>query len=102
MRETHRRFATGIQLVWYPIKDVAAVDAFLKAAAETGVGRLVAIEQWIRDPEEPGPLAGAGVLVANPPWRLAEDTETVLPELTALLADGPDAGARLLRLVGEA
>ncbi len=99
MRDAHKRFATGVLMLWYPIKDVAAVDAFLKEARETGVGRLIAIEQWVRDPETTGPLAGAGVLVANAPYRLAEETAAILPELTDLLAVGEGAGARVLPLV---
>ena len=41
--------------------------------------RLVAIEQWIREPGGDGPLAGAGVLVANPPFTLADETDAILP-----------------------
>lgn len=101
LRDAHKRFATGVMLLWYPIKDVAAVDAFLKAARETGIGRLVAIEQWIRDPEIAGPLAGAGMLVVNAPHLLAEETGAILPELTDILAVGAGAGGRVLPLAGE-
>ena len=101
VQDARKRFATGCLLVWYPIKDVAAVDAFLKGAAEAGYPRLVAIEQWVREPGGDGPLAGAGVLVANPPFTLADETEAVLPELTRLLAEGDGAGGRVLRLAED-
>jgi 23S rRNA (adenine2030-N6)-methyltransferase len=100
-QDAHKRFATGCLLIWYPIKDIAAVDAFLKGAVAVGYPRLIAIEQWIREPGGDGPLAGAGVLIANPPFMLADETEAILPELTHLLAEDDSAGGRVLRLVED-
>jgi 23S rRNA (adenine2030-N6)-methyltransferase len=99
--DARKRFATGCLLIWYPIKDVAAVDAFLAEAAGAGYPRLVAIEQWVRAPGGDGPLAGAGVLIANPPFTLADETEAILPELTGLLAEDAGAGGRVLRLAED-
>lgn len=98
VQDAYKRFATGCLLIWYPIKDVAAVDAFLKEAATVGYPRLIAIEQWIREPGGDGPLSGAGVLIANPPYTLVDETEAILPELTRLLAEDSGAGGRVLRL----
>lgn len=92
MRDANRRFATGLMLIWYPIKDVDAVAAFRRAAAETGVRRLFAVEQWIRAPGGDGPLAGAGMLLVNPPFTLEDRLRGVLPELTDLMAAGSGAG----------
>ena len=55
----------------------------------------------MREPGGDGPLAGAGVLVANPPFTLADETEAILPELTRLLAEDEGAGARVLRLAED-
>lgn len=101
VQDAHKRFATGCLMIWYPIKDIAAVDAFLKEAAKVGYPRLIAIEQWIREPGGDGPLSGAGVLVANPPYTLADETEAILPELTRLLAEDGGAGGRVLRLAED-
>jgi 23S rRNA (adenine2030-N6)-methyltransferase len=102
IEDTSRRFATGSMLLWYPIKDQDAVDAFLSDAAETGVSRLLCIEQWVREPGGDGPLAGAGMLVVNPPYTLADEMRAIMPELIDLLADGPGAGGRVVWLVEEA
>jgi 23S rRNA (adenine2030-N6)-methyltransferase len=101
LRDAHRRFATGVQLLWYPLKDMRAVAAFHAEVAAGEVPKVLRIDHWIRSPGGDGPLAGAGMLVVNPPWRLAEDAAAVLPELSTLLAAGPGAGCRVDWLVPE-
>lgn len=101
MTDATRKFATGVMLLWYPIKDEAGVAAFRAAATETGVHRLLAVEQWVRTPGGDGLLAGAGMLLVNPPYTLTGELDAILPELTDLLAVGAGAGWRLDTLVGE-
>jgi 23S rRNA (adenine2030-N6)-methyltransferase len=55
----------------------------------------------VREPGGDGPLCGAGVLIANPPFALADETEAILPELTRLLAEDDEAGGRVLRLAED-
>ena len=50
---------------------------------------------WVRELNEDGPLAGAGVVVVNPPFKLEERLLKLLPWLTELLAQDEDAGWRL-------
>lgn len=97
-----RRFATGILVAWYPIKSAASVRAFHAFLAATGLPRLLRIEHWTRQPGGEGPLAGAGLIVMNPPHRLAEDLARVLPLLTEYLAEGAGYGGRVDWLAGEA
>ncbi len=88
-------------LAWYPIKDPAAVARFHAALAGSGLARLLRIDHWTRRVGAEGPLAGAGLVVMNPPWPLAEELAAVLPPLADLLATGPGAGCRVDWLVGE-
>jgi 23S rRNA (adenine2030-N6)-methyltransferase len=96
--DARRRFATGIVAAWYPMKDIASVRALHARLVSDGHPDLVAIDQWIRPPGGDGPLAGAGLVVANPPWQLAEACEAALPALTDRLADGRGAGWSVTRL----
>ncbi len=61
MTDAHRRFATGAQLVWYPIKDEAAVAAFHDAVAASPIKRVLRIAHRTRRPETAGPLVAAGI-----------------------------------------
>lgn len=99
--DVHRRFATGIVLAWYPLKDRGAVARLHTAVAVAGIRRVLRIEHWTRTPGGLGPLAGAGLLVVNPPWRLDADAAGALPPLAARLATGDGAGARVDWLVPE-
>lgn len=96
-----KRFSTGIVIGWYPIKSVAAVDTFHAVLAASGLTKLLRIELWTRTPGGEGPLAGTGLIVMNPPFRLYEDCRDALAPLCERLADGPGAGHRIDWLVPE-
>ena len=66
VREAWRKFATGIFLIWYPIKSQAAADAFTGEVLAGGMARAMTLDIMIAAPE--GKLARAGLLVINPPY----------------------------------
>lgn len=85
-----RRWATGIFMIWRPVKDVSGWRAFL-AAAEPQAPDTLNVELTIRQPVE-GKLTGSGVFIVNPPFGLAASLSASLPWLAARLATGPGAG----------
>jgi 23S rRNA (adenine2030-N6)-methyltransferase len=62
----YRKFATGIFLIWYPIKSQAAADAFTGEVLAGGAARALTVDTQISAPE--GKLDRAGLLVLNPPY----------------------------------
>ena len=64
-----RKFATGIYLVWYPIKSQPAADGFLGEVLAAGVTKALTVEVKIPAPE--GKLDRAALLVLNPPYGFA-------------------------------
>jgi 23S rRNA (adenine2030-N6)-methyltransferase len=91
-----RKWATGIYLVWYPIKDRAGPDrlaAVLRRSAGTkGSQKAMRVELERASAEGREGLAGAGLIIINPPWRLADELGRILPALRTVL--GPPAGGR--------
>jgi 23S rRNA (adenine2030-N6)-methyltransferase len=83
LRAAWRRFATGIYLVWYPIKTRSAAEAFIGEALTLGA-RALTIEIGIAAPE--GRLARAGLLVLNPPFGLEAEMAAVLARLEPALS----------------
>lgn len=72
----HQRWPTGQYAVWYPVKHRGAVDRFLGDLAARHIPRMM-VAEFLPDPGglAVGTLAGSGMLLINPPWKL--DTELV-------------------------
>ncbi|MGQ0663754.1 MAG: 23S rRNA (adenine(2030)-N(6))-methyltransferase RlmJ [Pseudomonadota bacterium] len=83
----HRRWASGIYLLWYPIKDRAPVRAFHDRLKATGIRRILVAEVLIRPDADPDRLNGCGLVVVNPPWRFEATLAALLPELLGRLAE---------------
>jgi 23S rRNA (adenine2030-N6)-methyltransferase len=83
------RFATGIFLLWLPLKDVAAVHTFRNRLAAAGYDKWLWAELVVASDSQR--LAGSGLLVLNPPYRLDEQLEVLLPFLAERLSRGPGA-----------
>jgi 23S rRNA (adenine2030-N6)-methyltransferase len=91
-----RRFATGIFLVWYPVKSPAAARAFCGEVLAAGNARALNIEIGIEAGE--GRLARAGLLVLNPPFGFDSGVEESLGLIAPRL---PGGKANLEWLRGE-
>jgi 23S rRNA (adenine2030-N6)-methyltransferase len=100
LRHAHRRFATGIYLLWYPIKARAPVAAFHGELAQGDIRRIAVAELLLRPDDDPERLNGCGLVIVNPPWRLTETLAELLQWLRSRLA--PQAGrARVEMIVPE-
>ena len=44
MAAAHRKWPTGIYLLWYPIKDAAEVAAFARRLARLGIAKMLRAE----------------------------------------------------------
>jgi 23S rRNA (adenine2030-N6)-methyltransferase len=88
-----QRFATGVYLAWYPIKDLKPIARFHAALAALGTPKLLRIELMIQRPSDPDRLNGCGLIVANPPYALEGQLAAILPVLGRRLA-AASTGAR--------
>lgn len=88
-----RRFATGIYLLWYPLKSRAASDAL---SGEVLAGGGEAVLRIVVDVGAPAKtdkerLPAAGLLVVNPPYGFAEEMAAAARRLAPLLGRGAPA-----------
>jgi 23S rRNA (adenine2030-N6)-methyltransferase len=102
-----KRWPQGTYILWRPLKHLDQVDAFDEAVAtllveEIGLEpeKVIVADLWVRELGE-GPLAGAGVIVINPPFGVLDHVEALLPWLAKVLDQTPEgestqAGYRLL------
>jgi 23S rRNA (adenine2030-N6)-methyltransferase len=74
-----RRFATGIYLVWFPVKSISEADRFCGEIVAAGATRALRIDTEMDakagDKER---LARAGIVVVNPPFGFEEEMRAVL------------------------
>ena len=94
VREAVRRFATGIYLIWYPVKSDASARA-MEGEILMDARRALRIEATIDAPE--GKLARAAVLVINPPFGFAAAMEEALAKVAPRLK----ARTQIVWLAGE-
>jgi 23S rRNA (adenine2030-N6)-methyltransferase len=98
--EAYAKWPTGSYLIWYPVKSRRATDTLARlvagaAAASKPAGKCLRLEFSVAPQAAGGPLASTGLLIVNPPWTLAGELKTILPELEKPLGQG---GAGRFRL----
>lgn len=101
VRIARARMPTAIVAAWYPIKGRAPSRAFAGAVAQAGVRDVVAYELLLRPPLDAARLDGCGLLVANGPFGLETEAETLLAALADVLAETRENAVRIERVAGE-
>jgi 23S rRNA (adenine2030-N6)-methyltransferase len=96
-KTAYRRFATGLYLIWFPIKSVAEANGFCGEVLAVGAAKVLRIDV-VRPAAAEGKLSAAGLLVVNPPWQFEQQMRTSLDLALPLIG----ATARFDRLAGEA
>ncbi len=87
----HRKWATGVYMLWYPIKDRGEPDALAKRLRRLGLGKTLRAELTVAPPSDPSRLNGCGLILVNPPWKLPDELAILLPALAKIL--GSRSGA---------
>jgi 23S rRNA (adenine2030-N6)-methyltransferase len=90
-----RRFATGVYIAWYPIKDPRPVARFHAALTAFAIPRTLRVELMLQPPTDLERLNGCGLVVVNPPFTLEGDLAAILPELGRRLGSGRGGAYRL-------
>jgi 23S rRNA (adenine2030-N6)-methyltransferase len=94
------KWPTGSYLLWYPAKSRRAADGLAQRVAEiadTGPtpGKCLRLEFSVAPQTADSALVSTGLLLVNPPWRLASELKAILPELERPLGQGGPGRFRL-------
>jgi 23S rRNA (adenine2030-N6)-methyltransferase len=100
LENAHRKWLSGIYVLWYPIKGRRGSDTLGRMLKRSGISKILRIEFCVGATPEEGPLAGCGLIVVNPPWTLEGELSAMLPVLASMLA-GKAGIYRLDWLAGE-
>jgi 23S rRNA (adenine2030-N6)-methyltransferase len=99
----HRKWATGIYVLWYPIKGRGETEELAKRLRRSGIAKILRAELVVSPVSDPTRLNGSGLIVVNPPWTLEAELTELLPVLSRVLERQPISGGFTLDwLSGEA
>jgi 23S rRNA (adenine2030-N6)-methyltransferase len=96
----HRKWASGIYLLWYPIKGRQEPDALARSLKRSGIASILRVELAVAATLPQGPLGGCGLIIVNPPWTLADELSVLLPALAKALSSR-NSNHRLDWITGE-
>lgn len=87
-----KRFAGGIYMVWYPIIQRPEARRFPEQLKRLPVKEWLEVTLTVSKPAADGfGLYGSGLFMINPPWKLREDLEEMMPGLLSLLKQDASA-----------
>jgi 23S rRNA (adenine2030-N6)-methyltransferase len=92
----HRKWPTGIFMLWYPIKSREAPDALARRLQRLGIAKVLRSELVLGPLRADAGLGGSGLIVVNPPFTLESDLRSLLPGLGRILASPEQPAAQRL------
>lgn len=85
----HRKWAHGVTVIWYPLKERPAHALWKDKLRRTGIPKFLNVEHWLYDADQPGIYNGAGLFIVNPPYAFTQALPPLLEALrTALAPEG--------------
>jgi 23S rRNA (adenine2030-N6)-methyltransferase len=79
-----RKWAHGVTVIWYPLKDRATHGRWKEQLRKLGIPKLLCVEHWLYDGDQPGIYNGAGLYIVNPPYAFTQALPPLLEGLRAL------------------
>jgi 23S rRNA (adenine2030-N6)-methyltransferase len=98
--KAYQRFATGTYMLWYPVVDRERIDNMEQDLIDSGMRNIQLFELGTEDDTDVHGMTASGMIVINPPWKLKQTMDEVLPELMTLLSK-PSGFYRSEQLVAE-
>jgi len=97
----HRKFASGVFAIWYPVVERQRIKYLEKTLAASGIRKILLLELGV-SADRPGlGMTASGMILVNPPWSLSHEISQLLPYLALLLGKDGKGHFRVQELVGE-
>lgn len=88
----HRKWAHGVTVIWYPLKDRAAHQQWKSRLRRLGIPKFMSVEHWLYDEDQAGVYNGAGLFIVNPPYAFTQSLPPLLEALRNALAPAEHRG----------
>jgi 23S rRNA (adenine2030-N6)-methyltransferase len=93
--KVHKRFATGVVAIWYPVIERRWADHYERVLRATGITAIATYELCVAREQRGGGLVGSGMFVVNAPWQLDDELREALPWLAQHLGIDGDGTYRI-------
>ncbi|MGF7169124.1 23S rRNA (adenine2030-N6)-methyltransferase [Sphingobium xanthum] len=97
----HRKWAHGVTVIWYPLKERATHSRWKAQLRKLGIPKFLTVEHWLYDRDQPGIYNGAGLYIVNPPYAFTQALPPLLEALRAALAPEGHKGEITTDWLGE-
>ena len=91
VKKAYKKFATGIFAIWYPVLSRQQAEKFCSQFKQSSIKKILRIELCVKSDDNAYGMTGSGMIVINPPWKLAEQMQQILPYLKQVLAQDSHA-----------
>ncbi len=88
----HRKWAHGVTVIWYPLKDRGTHWRWKEQLRRLGIPKLLVVEHWLYDGDQAGIYNGAGLYIVNPPYAFMQALPPLLDALRGVLAPEGHSG----------
>lgn len=98
----YRKWAHGVTVIWYPLKDRAVHARWKEQLRKLAIPKLLCVEHWLHDADQPGSYNGAGLFIVNPPFAFTQALPPLMEALRAALAPEGHSGEITANWLSEA
>ncbi len=99
--QAHKKFATGTYAIWYPVVQRERINQMEQRLVKSGIKNIQKFEVSVQSDSTEHGMTASGMWVINPPWTLLDKMQSILPRLTADLAQGEGSSYVCEILVNE-
>ena len=93
--KAHKKFNSGTYAIWYPVVNRRDIEDMIEGLEALGIRKILQIELGVAPDSDERGMTASGMIVINPPWKLTEQMDQILPWLTEELAQDGEAFYRL-------
>ena len=97
----HKKFATGIYALWYPVVSREKIETFVLKFKKSGLKDILRVEMNVKKEDDNYGMTGTGMLIINPPWKIKSQLTDLLPWLLQQLKQDDNANFIIEQLVAE-
>ena len=97
----HRKWAHGVTVIWYPLKDRVTHWRWKEQLHKLGIPKVLGVEHWLYDDDQADTYNGAGLFIVNPPYAFTQVLPPLLEALRAMLAPQGHRGEMMVYWLGD-